>query len=94
MNIIRGYALAPKVLVDSKQHILFMYREQPDNLYDSGWRFFSGTESDEYVNDPQNIGLYDILTIQRCDPEIIPYLDSPIGSVFSRTEAGLPFVKE
>lgn len=58
-----GYALAPKLLVDNKLKVRFMYREEPDDASDSGWRFFSGDESYEYVNNPKNIGLYSIETI-------------------------------
>lgn len=45
-----GYALASKWLVENNMKVRFMYREEPDDTSDSGWRFFSGDESDEYVN--------------------------------------------
>ena len=32
----------------NKKKIKFMYHEQPDNEFDSGWRFFSGDETQEY----------------------------------------------
>lgn len=86
-----GYALAPKRLVDGKMKVRYMYREYPDNAHDSGWRFFSGDETDEYVNDPENIGLYDVNTIASIDPDIIPYLQSPAGCAFEREDAGKPF---
>ena len=86
-----GYALAPKKLVENKLKVTFMYREEPDDTADSGWRFFSGDENDEYVNDPENIGLYDIETISRIDPDIIPLLSSDIGTVFERKSEEEPF---
>ena len=52
-----------------------MYREMPDNEKDSGWRFFSGNESDEYANNPDNLNIYDINTIAEIDISIIPYLE-------------------
>jgi len=64
-----------------------MYREASDNDSDSGWRFFSGEESQEYVDDPDNLSLYDVNTIANYDPEIIPYLDAPIGSAYERAES-------
>ena len=79
-----GYALAPKRLVEDKLKVRYMYREESDNAHDSGWRFFSGDETDEYVNDPENIGLYDVQTIAAIDPDVIPLLNSPTGSVFER----------
>lgn len=86
-----GYALAPKRLVENRLKVCYMYREMPDNGQDSGWRFFSGDESDEYVNDPDNIALYDINTIAAIDPDIVPHLNSPAGSAFERDAAGEPF---
>ena len=88
-----GFALAPKQLVDKKLRVRFMYREQPDNKYDSGWRFFTGFESDELVNNPDNIGLYDVATIIQIDKDIVPYLSSPVGSAFERETPNDPFVE-
>lgn len=62
----------------------YMYREAPDNDIDSGWRFFSGTESQEYVDDPENTSVYDVNTIANYDPAIIPYLDSLEGTQLER----------
>lgn len=86
-----GFALAPKQLVENRLKVRFMYREAPDNDQDSGWRFFSGFESDAYVNNPDNIGLYDVNTIAGIDPDIIPHLTSPAGYAFERENAALPF---
>lgn len=86
-----GYALASKLLVDNKLKVRFMYREEPDDASDSGWRFFSGDESDEYVNNPENIGLYSIETITQIDPDIIPLLNNDIGTAFERESGEKPF---
>lgn len=72
----------------------FMFREKPDNEHDSGWRFFSGTESDEYCSNAENFGMYDINTIANYDPDIIPLLDSPTGSAFGRQSGSAAFVAE
>ncbi|MHC5537875.1 DUF2185 domain-containing protein [Singulisphaera rosea] len=73
----------------------YMYREQADvDFFDSGWRFFSGDESDEYVNDPDNIAIYDVNTIANYDPEIISLLGSPAGSAFARHAGTSEFVPE
>lgn len=73
--------------------VSFMYRTQPTNNGDSGWCFFSGIrEGDAYINDPANIGVYDVNTIANYDPAIIPHLDMPIGSVFERDQKTNKFV--
>jgi hypothetical protein len=62
-----------------------MYREEPDNKSDSGWRFFAGDETDDYTEDPDHIGIYDVNTIANYDPAITPHLDAPAGSAFGRS---------
>lgn len=62
----------------------WMYREEPENEFDSGWRFFSGTETQEYIDDPKNIAIYNVNTIANYDMSIIPYLTYPSGSELER----------
>jgi len=62
----------------------FMYREQPDFDSDSGWRFLSGTETQDYANNADNWAIYDTNTIANYDKSIISYLDLPIGTELER----------
>ncbi len=62
----------------------YMYRENPDFPEDSGWRFFSGKEPPEYLDDVEHTAVYDVNTIANYDPGIIPFLNSPVGSAFER----------
>lgn len=68
-----------------------MYREQPDDPNDSGWRFFCGDEDQEYADSPNNIGIYDINTILEIDDSILPLLYSPSGAAFERDDENAPF---
>lgn len=73
-----------RITVDGMK-VGYMYREEPDSSFpDSGWRFFSGDESDEYCDDPKNINVFHLNTICNYDPLIIKYLDSPYGSAWIR----------
>ena len=71
----------------------YMYREEPDFDVDSGWRFLAGVESQEYLDDPENLAIYDVNTIANYDPEIIPFLYAPIGSAFERDSDSGKFVE-
>ena len=88
-----GYVLAPKSLVEHQKKVRFMYRDTPVSPSDSGWRFFSGDEPDEYVNVPENIGLYDVSTIISIDPDIAPFLQAPYGVAFERDDTKQPFAR-
>ena len=81
----RGSCTATDLITVALQPVGFMYRELPDNDIDSGWRFLSGEETQEYIDDPANVGLYDVNTIANYDPAIIPHLDAPVFSAFERT---------
>jgi Uncharacterized protein conserved in bacteria len=87
-----GYVMAPKVLVANKLKVRFMYRETPDNDNDSGWRVFSGEEDQEYVDNPNNIAIYDIETILAIDKDIEKYLSAPVNSAFEREDINQDFV--
>ena len=55
----------------------YCYREKPDGGWDSGWRFTAGDESEAYMDDPNNAGIYKLNTICNDDPDIIPLLNTP-----------------
>jgi hypothetical protein len=73
-----------KITVDGLP-VKYMYRETPRFEIDSGWRFFSGTETQDYVNNPDNLAIYDVNTIANYDRYIIPYLNMPTGSELERS---------
>ena len=81
-----GYVFASKMLITQKLPVLFMYRET-GKAGDSGWRFFSGQEDQDYTDNPDNIGIYDIQSIIDIDDSIIPYLDSQPGTAYERTDS-------
>lgn len=86
-----GYVLATKMLVDGRRKVKYMYHEQPDNAQDSGWRFFCGEEDEAYINNPDNIAIYDINSILALDQSIMPYLGSAIGVAFEREDPNATF---
>ena len=67
----------------------YCYREKADGDWDSGWRFTAGDESDEYMDDPNNAGIYSLNSICNDDPDIIPLLNTPAPCAFERDENGV-----
>jgi hypothetical protein len=89
----KGSCLASDHITVDGKRVGFMYREIPDNPLDSGWRFFSGEETQEYADEPGHFELYDVNTIANYDPGVVAHLDAPSGSAFGRTDNG-EFVPE
>ena len=67
----------------------YCYREAPDGDWDSGWRFTAGDESEAYMDDPNNSGIYKLNTICNDDSDIIPLLHTPAPCAFERDENGV-----
>jgi len=77
-----GSCLASDAITVDGEKIGWMYREEADNNIDSGWRFFSGSEDEQYTENPDNFSIYDVNTIANYDQSIIPHLEYPVGSAF------------
>jgi len=81
----RGSCIATdRVTVDGCR-VGYCYRETPRNRIDSGWRFFSGDESPQYMDQFSNLAVYDVNTIANYDPAIAAVLDAPVGSAFDNS---------
>lgn len=89
-----GYCFATDRITVDGAVVGYMYREEPDEPGDSGWRFLAGDESKEYLDDESdNIELYDVNTIANYDPTIITLLKTPAPCAFERAIGNSEFVE-
>lgn len=84
----RGSCIVSESITVLGKRVGYMYREEPHDPIDSGWRFFAGDESQDLADDPTYFGIFDVNTIANYDPEIIPFLDKQIGTAWGRNAAG------
>ena len=82
-----GCFITDRVMVDG-QKIGYMYREVSRRPEDSGWRFFAGDESQDYIDELSHTGIYAVNTAANYDPDIIPYLDTPAPCAFEKLAGG------
>ena len=82
-----GCIASDRIMVDGEK-IGYMCREYADHDGDSGWRFTAGDEDEEYMSNPENAGVYALNAVANVDMDIIPFLNSPVGSGFFRDENG------
>lgn len=66
----------------------YMVREEPIEEDDSGWRFYSGTEDEDFVEDEENFMVFDLNTIANYDKAILPYLKKSFGTEWERNDYG------
>jgi hypothetical protein len=79
-----GSCIATDKITVEGELVDYMIREEPRDPIDSGWQFFSGTEDQDYIDNPQNMAIYDVNTIANYDGAIIPYLHLPFGTQLER----------
>lgn len=71
----------------------WLYREEPDNERDSGWRVFAGDESDEYVDGAENCSLMPLRELISADPSVEAVLTEPAPAAFERDSRDDDFVR-
>jgi len=81
-----GYSVCSAKIFKEGLKVGFMYREEPLEDEDSGWRFLSGTEDQDYADDPDNSKIFGVNTVANHDPAIIPYLKHKEGTELERIE--------
>lgn len=89
----RGYCYASDMVTVDGLPVGYMYKETPEDEADTGWRFYSGTETEEYVNDEYHFMMFDLNYIANCDPAIIPYIKNRIGVELERIQGTDKFRK-
>lgn len=81
-----GGLMVSKLITEKGNKPMFMYREKRTRNEDSGWRIFSGFETDEYLENHENIGIYNPSTILKMDSSIQNLLLKGVGSVYERKD--------
>ena len=79
-----GACLVTRHILDEGKKVGFMYREQPEDDFDSGWRFLSGEEDEQYMEDEQNSFITDVDMVIVLDAAIRHYLHLPFGTELER----------
>lgn len=88
-----GYSIVSNKITIDGLPVGFMYREERMDKEDSGWRFLSGTETEEYLDDPDNSKAFAVNVVANYDPAILPYLKNGIGTEWERVEGTEEFVQ-
>ena len=70
------------------QLVGYLYREAPDTDDDSGWRFTTGNESDEYMDDTANSSFVSLGAVLRVDDSFLKFIEREAGVAFAKDEQG------
>jgi hypothetical protein len=75
-------------ILNEGQPVGYLYREEPDYDVDSGWRFTTGTETDEYMENADNSSYVSLGAVLREDDSFVSLLEREPGVAFVKDENG------
>ena len=79
-------ALVSKLCFDDSLPIRFMYKTVPEHLNDTGWRMFTGYETEEFLEDElSNLVPVPVEKMCRLDPSLSELVTYNAGTVWERT---------
>jgi len=81
------YAVVSRLVATDRQKVRWMYREEPTEPADSGWRFFSGDEAENFADDPENFEFHPLDFVTEIDPSVAAHLERAAPVAFERESA-------
>jgi hypothetical protein len=84
-------ALVSRRVAGDGHPVCWLYREEPDNDHDSGWRVFAGDEDEDYLDDIDNCEVVPLRDLVDRDGVMEEVLRAPVFSAFERKGPDDPF---
>lgn len=72
--------LVSKNITHNLQAIKWMYREEPIEEFDSGWRVFCESDTEEFINQPENVIPLDFNVLANLNPHVVEIYNAPVGA--------------
>ena len=84
-------AIVTRSISEENKPIAYLYREEPDDDGDSGWRATAG-EGQKYLDDVDNLRWVSLRELVGLDGELKDLLQRPVGCAFKRGSDGVALV--
>ncbi len=75
-----GGTVITKSIYEGQSSLKWIYRESPSNENDNGWRAIGDTDTQEYMDDPQNSIVVDFNTLVEIEPAVLKIYELPVGT--------------
>lgn len=74
------YMLVTKSLLDGTSKLKWMFREIKNNPLDSGWMAIGDSDTQEYLDQAENLTIVDFNTFANIEPSILKIYNLPVGT--------------
>ena len=75
-----GGCVVTRSLFEGASKLKWIFREKPVNPVDNGWRALGDTDTEEYINIPENNLIVDFDRLVEIEPAVLAIYDLPFGT--------------
>ena len=75
-----GGCVITKSLDEGTSKLKWIFREESVNPVDNGWRALGDTDTEEYINVPENNLVVDFDRLIEIEPAVLAIYDMPVGT--------------
>ncbi len=75
-----GGCIVSKNILEGNGQLRWCVRENSINPADNGWRFFSDIDTEDYLDDPNNLAVCDYNTVINIEPAVLAIYSLPVGT--------------
>lgn len=75
-----GGCIVTKSLYEGTSKLKWIFREEPVNPVDNGWRAIGDSDTEEYINTPGNNLVVDFDRLVEIEPAVLAIYEMPVGT--------------
>ena len=75
-----GGCIITRSLFEGTSKLKWIFREESVNPADNGWRALGDTDTEEYINIPENNLVVDFDRLVEIEPAVLAIYDMPVGT--------------
>ncbi|MFA0814202.1 MAG: DUF2185 domain-containing protein [Anaerofustis sp.] len=75
-----GGCIISRNIIDAKGELRWCVKDEAVNELDNGWRFFADIDTEDFLNNPDNMVVCDWNTIVEIEPAVMAVFDLPTGT--------------
>ena len=75
-----GGCIITRSLYEGTSKLKWIFREESVNPADNGWRALGDTDTEEYINIPENNLVIDFDRLVEIEPAVLAIYDMPVGT--------------
>lgn len=87
-----GGCIVTKSLLDGTSRLKWLFREESANPVDNGWRAVGNTDTQDYIDNPENSVVVDFDRLVEIEPAVLSVYALPVGTELEYNSLNKTFI--